>query len=192
MSRRLAGSLIAAAVMLAVPASASAGDLTLHPSGFGSHTYAAWKANQGEADGKGNANQALYFQKMVPTPTFTAAFAVIKGLEGQPTSSLSDLAFDWRMDGHCGAGAPRFNLTYDPGMGGNQTLFVGCQGMLPGSAQESGWERRTFSGPFPPGTIVSLSIAFDEGNDIGPGFVFLDNIQVNQKIWRSAGDNGNG
>ena len=26
---------------------------------------------------------------------------------------------------------------------------------------------------------------------MGPGFVFLDDIQVGQQVWRSASDNGN-
>jgi len=30
-------------------------DLTLHPSGFGEHSYAAWKAQQGQADSRGSA-----------------------------------------------------------------------------------------------------------------------------------------
>ena len=54
-------------------------------------------------------------------------------------------------------------------------------------------------------TIRSLAILFDEGTDnpipqppgcpVGPsspGFVFLDNIIVNDHVWTSASDNGNG
>ena len=179
------------ALALVMPASAFAGDLTLHPNGFGTDSYSAWKAKQGEADSTGGANEALYFQKFAPTADPVAAIARIQGLEGEPTSALQHLAFDYRNDGHCGAGAPRFNVTYAPPIGPNQTFFVGCQAMLPDSAEESGWTGKTYDGPFPPGTIVSLAIVFDEGNDQGQGFVYLDNIEVNDKIWTSAADNGN-
>jgi hypothetical protein len=58
-----------------MPATASAGGLTLHPSGFGKKSQASWKAKQGQADSKGNANHALLFEKGVPTATFAAAIA---------------------------------------------------------------------------------------------------------------------
>lgn len=45
---------------------------------------------------------------------------------------------------------------------------------------------------FPPGEVVSLAIVYDEGEEFPPGHVFLDNIQVGQRVWTSASDNGNG
>lgn len=39
-------------------------------------------------------------------------------------------------------------------------------------------------------TITSLAIVFDEGTDQGQGFVFLDNITVNEQGWTGPGDNG--
>jgi hypothetical protein len=182
--------LFAIAVMaVAVPSSALAGDYTLHPNGFGEHSYSAWKAQQGEADSHGASNQALYFQKFTTTATIAAGFAVIDGFEGE---TLEKLAFDWRMDGRCGPGAPRFNVTFHPAAGPDYTLFFGCAEGQTEDAQEPGWERRSFEGPFPPDPIAAIAIVFDEGNDIGQGFVYLDNIQVNDKIWTSAADNGNG
>ena len=56
---------------------AIAGELTSHPSGFGKGSYAAWKAKEGLPDTSGNANQALYLQKMVPTATFAAGIVVV-------------------------------------------------------------------------------------------------------------------
>ena len=44
---RFAAAFVAA---LALPGSALAGTLTLHPAGFGQHSYASWKAQQGEPD----------------------------------------------------------------------------------------------------------------------------------------------
>jgi hypothetical protein len=54
-------------------------DFTLHPSGFGTMSYSAWKAKEGKPDRTGNQFQALYFQKMTVTATFAAGAAVIKG-----------------------------------------------------------------------------------------------------------------
>jgi hypothetical protein len=166
----------------------------LHPSGFGQHSYSAWKADQGLPDSRGNKDQALYFQKLTSTATFAAGVAVFKGFEGEPTSAVLPLEFWWRTDGHCGAGAPRFNVRYDPGMGSNQTFFVGCAGMIPGATmthEGRTYQQRTFPGPLPPGTIVSLAVVFDEGNDVGGGFVYLDDIRVGTHLWTSASDNGN-
>src|SRR5689334_11548928 len=84
----------------------------LHPNGFGSHSYAACKAQTGLPDTSGSKYQALYFQKMKSTTTFAAGVAVLQGIEGTPTSALTGLEF-WipTNDGsHCGAGAPRYNV----------------------------------------------------------------------------------
>jgi hypothetical protein len=183
-------------------AAAAAGTFTLHPSGFGEHSYSAWNGQQGLPDSTGNQNQALYFQKMTSTTTVAAGVAVIKGFEGLPVSSLSHLEFWYGMDGHCGAGAPRFDVFVQPPGGGPQyTLFIGCQGMIPGTTATapSGrvFQERSYDGPFPlVGTITGISIVFDEGNDVGNGFVYLDNITVTadtaSHTWTSASDNGNG
>jgi hypothetical protein len=194
--------LITIVVALALPAAALAGSTyTLHPSGFGEHSYSSWKAGEGLADSHGSADQALYLQKMTSTETFAAGVAVIKGFEGQPVSALTGLEFRVGLDGHCGAGAPRFNIYYQPAIGPRQTYFVGCQAMVPSDpvAAPSGrvFERRTYAGPFPDlGTITGIAIVFDEGNDVGQGFVHLDNITVSSQggshTWTSASDNGNG
>lgn len=161
--------------------------------GFGEHSYSAWKAGEGLADSAGSKNQALYFQKMTATPTVAAGVAVFKGVEGFPTSALSDFEFWWRTDGHCGAGAPRFNIRIQPTF----TQFVGCQAMVPGDTAPgphgTTFEQRIFpAGAILPSTVVSLSIVFDEGNDVGQGFVYLDDIKAANHLWTSASDNGGG
>src|SRR3954452_14363920 len=196
---------------LVFPAAASAGALTLHPSGFGTHSYSAWKAHQGLPDSKGNDDQALYFQKMVPSTTFAAGVAVIKGVEGLPVSALDGLSWDHRTDGHCGAGAPRWNVGVDVG-GQTQTFFFGCfaaehmpiapnwcHDTIPSAALNA----------LPQGaTLRSLAIVFDEGTEnvvpqpppclgtAAAGFVYLDNITVTLNgvphTWTGASDNGNG
>jgi hypothetical protein len=179
---------LAPAVILAAPGP------KLHPSGFGEHSYSAWKADEGLPDSHGNKDQALYFQKMTSTFTFAAGVAVFKGFEGMQTSAVLPLEFWWRTDGHCGAGAPRFNVRVETAPNVSQTVFVGCQGMVPGATvayEGRTYQQRTFAGPLPPGTVLSLAIVFDEGNDVGPGFVHLDNIRIGNHVWTSASDNAN-
>jgi hypothetical protein len=193
------------ATAIALPASAFAGTLTLHPAGFGTMSYAAWKAQQGEPDSQGSANQALYFQKMTTTPTFAAGVAVVKGIAGTPADELTGLAWDHREDGHCGAGAPRWNVTFRDSGGVSHTLFFGCNAAMhteKGLINGHGWCRDTqpspaaaiaaFTGePASASTITGLSILFDEGTDtpnpppagcnqeqLAGGFVYLDNIEV--------------
>jgi hypothetical protein len=202
---------------LALPAGALAGALTLHPSGFGEHSYSAWKAHEGLPDSNGKDDQALYFQKRTATAAFAAGVAVIKGLEGRPASDLTGLGWDHRVDGHCGAGAPRWNVNLRDALGNNQTVFLGCYAAAhsPSPGATTTWCRDTYSSSalnavIPPNsTIRNLVIVFDEGTDnpipqplgcpIGastPGFVYLDNITVELNgvphVWTGASDNGNG
>ena len=199
--RRLVALLAAVLVTAVSAAAAAAGTFTLHPSGFGEHSYSAWKAHQGLPDSTGNQDQALYFQKMTSTATVAAGVAVIKGFEGLPFDSLTHLEFWYGTDGHCGAGAPRFDIFVQPTVGPQQSVFIGCQEMTPGPTEvaPSGrvFQQRSYDGPFPLlGTITGISIVFDEGNDVGRGFVYLDNITVTADTaahtWTSASDNGNG
>ena len=57
------------ALLLASTGVVHAGTYTLHPSGFGPHSYASWKAGEGQPDSNGNKDQALYFQKSTSTAT---------------------------------------------------------------------------------------------------------------------------
>src|SRR5947209_6954913 len=183
-----------------------AGDIILHPNGFGAHSYAAWKAQTGLPDTVGNKNQALYFQKMTSTATFAAGIAVFQGIEGTPTSALTGLEF-WIPTNdfsHCGAGAPRYNVRVKTTAGPSQTFFFGCAAMVPGATMTapSGkiYQQRTVASPAlsvlqtTAGTITGLEIVFDEGDDAGTGFAYLDNITVSingtPMVWTSATDNG--
>ena len=224
MNRLLACSPLAAALALAscdgtatappVRPSFDAGGgqgLNLHAGGFGEASFAAWKSQQGLPDSKGNGNFALYLQKLTATATNAAAFAVITGLEGQKVSALTSLAWDdHRTGGHCGAGAPRWDVFVKGLSNKPYTLFLGCaaavQTPVLGAPE---WMTDSYSGAAivtvgggnagltadeqidaAGGTITGLIIVFDEGTDQGEGFVFLDNITVNLKIFTSPGDNG--
>jgi hypothetical protein len=183
---------------------AFAGQVILHPNGFGEHSYAAWRAQSGLPDTAGNKDQSLYFQKRTSTMTFAAGVATFQGIEGLPAQQLTGLSFYRGTDGHCGAGAPRFNIRVQPPSGPAQTFFIGCAGMAPGDTQVSPsgrtFEKRSVSFPagfLPAGVITALSIVFDEGDDVGQGFVHLDDITVattsalGTMRWTSASDNGN-
>jgi hypothetical protein len=200
----LVAAIVAAA--LALPVAAFAGALTLHPSGFGTHSYAAWKAKQGLADSNGGAFQALYFQKDTSTTTVAAGVAVIKGIAGLPLGDLTGLAWDHREDGHCGAGAPRWNVNLTDAAGNNYTVFLGCNVAAHsenGTGSGHDWchdqqpsPATTIAGLAGPNvvgglTITGLAIVFDEGNDtpnpppagcgqeqFAGGYVHLDNIEV--------------
>ncbi|MFL5736573.1 MAG: hypothetical protein ACJ76P_04470 [Actinomycetota bacterium] len=216
MKKRLSFVAILAAMVLMVPLAASAGQFTLHPSGFGPHSYASWKAGEGLPDSNGNKSQALYMQKFTTTPTTAAGVVLIKGFEGMPASELTGLAWDHREDGHCGAGAPRWNIGLTLPNGTQTTAFLGCNAaqhtQLAASTNGHGWCMDTQPSAAIPtqGTIRYLAIVFDEGNDTANpppagctqetltpgGFVFLDNITVQADgvthTWTSASDNGNG
>jgi hypothetical protein len=140
---------------------------------------AKWVANAG-VEGHG-----LYLQKDGPTTANAAGGASIDGVSG----TLTELGFDYRNDGHCGAGAPRFNVHTTAGT----YFFFGCAYGLhtpvPGNAD---WTRVRFadadafaadgSTPFPgfgTAVVTGIDIVFDEGTEVGPGFAWLDNIDVN-------------
>ena len=50
MNSRFAYISLLSLLLLGVAVSADAGDVILHPNGFGEHSYAAWKAQQGLPD----------------------------------------------------------------------------------------------------------------------------------------------
>jgi hypothetical protein len=150
MVRRASITLSLVAAFLVVGTAASAGQVTFHPSGFGPQSYAAWKAHQGLADSRGNDSQAFYMQKMVPTTTFAAGVAVFKGFEGLPAEDLDGLEWKHRTDGHCGAGAPRWNVNVvDENTGERHTAFLGCFAAAHSAVVESDpdhdWCRDTYT-----------------------------------------------
>jgi|GEM_PF-1812614 len=181
-----------AVVALFAPTAALAGTLTLHPAGFGPQSYASWKANQGLPDSNPLTNQALYFQKDTPTSTNAAGVVLIHGLAGTKVSDLTGLSWDRRTDGHCGGGAPRWDIFVTGSSGTRYTLFLGCDAAAhtPVTATDPGnhtWCMDSFAGnnnildvgtvsagltgsfsDIQAGTIRDLAIVFDVGNDSPP------------------------
>jgi hypothetical protein len=150
---------------------------------------ASWVPGEGLVDQRGTKNEALLLTKLSKTTTNAASGATVTNVKGL---NLMELGFDVRADGHCGAGAPRFNVVTSDGT----THFAGCAAATTTPAgtdpQGNTWLRKRFDvssastnvfPPFTPGTTVkSISIIFDEGVDTGPdfkGWTYLDNIDIN-------------
>lgn len=166
-------------------------------------------------DSSDSHNQGLLLAKTGPTANFAAAQADVSGVKG---ITLTELGYDIRKPGadtragargsHCGAGAPRFNVTASDGVTYD---FIGCNsGATPATSEVDGqgwirlrWGNGTIlafaaNGPAA-GTVVNISgktvtsiqIVFDEGQDINPdffGLAVLDNIDVNGTLV-GRGDN---
>jgi hypothetical protein len=140
----------------------------------------------------------LPLSKNGPTPDCSAAGAEIKGFK--KGSTITELGFDFRKGGHCGAGAPRFNLTSEDGF----TYFAGgcAAGVHTPAPQDGQWERARFGNanvfpasptapPFVFGVtrVDSIAIIYDEGTDTptvedpnGVSLAVLDNIDINARL----------
>lgn len=183
---------------------------------------AAWLNGFGLPDDGTSQNTAapkdphsgLLLSKNGPTPDCSSAGVHITGLD--KNSTISELGFDFRNGTHCGAGAPRYNITAADG----SVYFAGCGDGTPSPAPQDGaqWTRVRFSNGqvFPAGAgepvfafgvtkVRSIEIIYDEGTDVpttqdpnGVGLVCLDNLDIGGKLITSGpanagnGDNGNG
>ncbi len=151
-------------------------------------------------------HEGLLLSKNGPTADCSSAGATVRGFrKDQP---ITELGFDYRNGGHCGAGAPRFNIVTSAG----NTYFVGCAAGVhsPAPQDPAQWTRVRFSNvdvfpqvgtnpPFVFGTtpVRSIDIVFDEGTDTpgtedpnGVGLAVLDNIDVNGQLATSGPSHG--
>jgi hypothetical protein len=145
----------------------------------------------------GTVHQGLLLNKNGLTSDCSAAQATITGFV--PGGTLSALGFDYRIGGHCGGGAPRFNVIDTS----NNTYFFGCNtGTASAAPQDANWTRVTYNAagaPYPGaetfvfglgGTPVqSIFIVFDEGTDEGIGLAAIDNIRINNTFITRSGGN---
>src|SRR6266511_2686061 len=162
-SRIIAGGIVAAVGMLALAGLALAEDLKAKPFEFvgtaaqcapgpaGTDIVkSAWVTKQGLPDA-GNSDHALSLQKLGLTTNCASAGAVIEGVEG---ITLNEIGWDVRSDGHCGAGAPRFNVVTSDDV----LHFIGCSSPPPTSispltdSRGQAWQRRRYNPAtaFPP------------------------------------------
>ncbi len=155
-------------------------------------------------------NEGLLLVKTGPTGNYAAATAKLTGTP----SHVTELGYDIRKStdagtpngSHCGAGAPRFDITTQDGT----NYFLGCNSPPAVSVTPSlSWLRLRWAGPlmaFKSGTqdlflvstlnVKSISIVFDEGSDTGPDFfgaAIIDNVDVNGTlVGHGPGNGGNG
>jgi len=152
----------------------------------------------------------LLLSKNGPTPNCSAAGASIKGLSNKGVV-ITELGFDYRVGGHCGAGAPRFNVTSAAGF----TYFFGCANgvQTPAPQDPTEWVRvrwstaggTVFPGPpdapafvFGSTLVKSIDIVHDEGtttvsasDPTGVGLAVLDNIDINGTLITNGNTNAN-
>jgi hypothetical protein len=156
------------------------------PDGTGT-VYSEWVRNIGLTDNSGNKKFGLMLSKNAETATNSAPGADVSGVKD---ITLTEIGFDLRNGGHCGAGAPRFNVVTND----NVTHFVGCTYATNSGTPASGWTRKLFTEAdlanpakvFPPisagSTVKSIGIVMDEGTDIAPdfsGLSIIDNVNIN-------------
>jgi hypothetical protein len=135
----------------------------------------------------GNPPPSLHLTKPCLTAVNASSGATINGVSG---IHLTELNFDYQNGGHCGAGAPRFNVSATDGF-----HFMG--GCANGTQTDlgNGWTHvvidptnpaQAFPVLTPGATINSIDIVFDEGTDVvgqgTPGSVFIDNISINNQV----------
>ncbi len=138
-------------------------------------------------------HRGLLLSKNGLTSDCSSAGATINGVRGMAVDANFTLGFDYRNGGHCGGGAPRFNVTYDPPTGPRASSFVGncATGTQTPATQDAEWTTVRFGAasqfpPIPAGShIRSIDIVFDEGTDQGGtsdpngvGLATIDNIFV--------------
>jgi len=168
---------------------------------------AAWLRGMGLPDNGGpsattpdDPHTGLLLSKNGPTADCSSSGARISGVSGMVVDATFALGFDYRLGGHCGAGAPRFNVDTDKGF-----FFVGCANapQSPAPQDPAQWSRtrsvlatcgvECFPSAIPVGAkIKSISILFDEGTDTanndtqGVGLAVIDNIFINGQIITSG------
>lgn len=199
MRKRLVVVVIGLVLAMAMPSVAIGGAaFTLHPAGRGQQTYASWKANAGETDSGGMANQAIFMQKNSDQPL--QAVVVVRGFAGEPVTSLQSLSWDMPTGGPGGTcdSWPRWQLSVNSASDSSPIQFGFCFSQVMSPGQEANWTRHTCAGTClptlsdPNATIGSLAIVFARPS---PDFVLLDDITVAQSgfgahTWTSASDNG--
>jgi hypothetical protein len=171
------------------------------PDGTGIAT-SKWVTHQGLADA-GKSDHALVLKKLGTTATNASAGGTVHGVK--KLLALTELGFDYEVGGHCGAGAPRFNVTLTDGT----VFFFGCaHGDVTETLTDRDgdmWNRVRFTDAdaFPadgvsvwPGfglaEAQAIHLVFDEGTDTPlltgtPGFVRVDNVDVNGKLMGKPG-----
>ncbi len=158
---------------------------------------ATWVKGIGLAGADDKFAYGFLMHKLCSTDFNAAAFGLISGVKGQTLIGPDALGFDYKnanagFVAHCGAGAPRFNVSMSDG---SFHFIGGCSnGTKTDSPRGTGWTQvrfdpQSFSQAFPPvptnATIVSIALVFDEGSDQDPNGspeIVLDHIFINGRF----------
>lgn len=164
-------------------------------------------ADPANAPNKGNVRRGLLLSKNGQSEICSAAGARITNVRGLVVGTDFALGFDYRNGGHCGGGAPRFNVVARHPDGTDVFHFIGgCAndvGPIPAPQDPAEWTRVRFDASDPNSgvagipvgsTIRSITLILDEGTDTanndtqGVGLAVLDNIFIDgQTIRRGSG-----
>lgn len=174
------------AVMVALSGSAYAqGSFTIEPFTYDPGSLCDEQASWVSGAGIGGGS-AILLQKNCTTATEAAAgIEITSSLEGGDISALTEL--NLIVKGHCGAGAPRFNVVVD-----GSYYFLGCSS---GEATDAGngytrvvFDTADFTAAGIPatGTLEDIYVIFDEGTDtptsdtiVTPGEAYIAGVSVN-------------
>jgi hypothetical protein len=164
--------------------------------------------NNTTAAARADQRSGLLLSKNGLTSDCSSSGAEIKGVKGMTTTATSALGFDYRNGGHCGAGAPRFNVVVRNGSTETSHFVGGCANDNEAAQAPQDplqWTRVRFelsdageAFPVVPigSKIVSIDILYDEGTDTpslqdaqGVGLAVLDNIFIDGKVITSGDNN---
>ena len=152
---------------------------------------------------KKDPHLGLLLNKNGASAICSSAGAEIKGVKGMDVTASFHLGFDYRNGGHCGAGAPRFNVVSKTGSTETFHFVGGCSNGTPMTAGQdpNEWTRVRFDTanpaqsfpPIPEGSeIRSIDLIYDEGTDTpnndtqGVGLAVVDNIDINGREIRKG------
>jgi len=154
---------------------------TNYPAGTAGNVVSKWDYSVG------NPTPSLYLQKSAATTDCSSAGATVNGVSG---TKLTELNFDYLTLGHCGAGAPRYNVYTTSGV----YYFFGCS-YGTHTVNSNGWTHVQFTDAdavpsdgtttwpgFGNVTVTGIDVVFDEGTDQGSGFAYLDNFSINGQV----------
>lgn len=155
---------------------------------------AQWSKGMGETDSNCRTNFGLSLAKNCALSVNASAGAVLNGIDGTPVQCGPTLGYDIKDGSPCGAGAPRFNVSYTTPDGTSGFSFAGGCANATKTPLGNGWTRVTIDPcnpgqtfpPIPAGsTYNAVVLIVDE-----PGAYALDNIQVNGAYADKPGNAG--
>ncbi|MFN0070562.1 MAG: hypothetical protein ACKVVP_03600 [Chloroflexota bacterium] len=173
-----------------------ANDIALEPSGPRVETTAMWVNGRGPHEDA--RDEVLLLRKESDTPMVGAVVAV-RGLSGISPMDIHQLAWDRREDGACTTSAPVWGLAIEGLSGVAYVTYLTCSDASHSSTGDARWThdefnaemvrgavRRVGGSDSEQGQVRAVAIIFAEGPTQGPGFAYLDNINVNGTIWKSS------